>query len=217
MSLVDDYLNHTTDTPGRHSTLSLALWDCRRTTGRDEGTGQFTDPDAPHALTWIAALGYLCMLDQLGSVIELVAPTAAMEAELASWRGRVETNFRRPLVHFSVVSSDDASALYALRNCLAHDYSLANPSQRAELRRAFRLHADVGALVEHPATGWDGSFAAVDSDPHKTSVSLRVLGDLVESIVAGVGVAHGAGLVRTTLSDDELLARYFVVIRYGQS
>jgi hypothetical protein len=179
-------------------------------------TGLFTDPAAPNAMTWVAALGYLCLLDQLGSVVERGSPSPAMVSELQRYAGKVEQNFRRPLVQFSNLTPDDASALFALRNCLAHDYSLANTHKRPELCRAFTLHGGTGAFVKHPTVPWNGSFADADTGPDtKTAVSLRLLGDTVESVVAAVGMAHALGEVITKLADEELLARFFVVIRSG--
>jgi len=151
MSLLDDYLNHTTDAPGRHSTLSLALWDCRRTTGRDERTGQFTDPDAPHALTWLAALGYLCVLDQLGSVIELVAPTPAMEAELARWSGLFVPRTRRArLSPADQVDSPSGDRIGGALNLISREFLVA----------AFVVQAAVRYSLMSPpptvrrSTGW---------------------------------------------------------------
>lgn len=109
------------------------------------------------------------------------------------------------------VTDKGAKAIYALRCALAHDYSLFNPNPKdPELRHEFRLHRGTGALVQLPARPWQGDFTQLH-DP--TTISLRVLGERVESVASAVMESHARGELRIAkgLSPDDLMQRYSFV------
>jgi hypothetical protein len=138
------------------------LRDARKTTGRNEDTGQIVDADAQG--NWLGAIGYLCLFDQLGTTVRLAAPDAALTARIGSLPvqpGQAEAVFRTALYQFSDVSDRDSATLWALRNSLAHNYSLINlppNSNRADLRHRFVLGRGGNALATYPNQAWDGHF-----------------------------------------------------------
>lgn len=69
-------------------------------------------------MSWLGAVGYLILLDQIGKCFKPVA-NPATDAE----------PIIRALRNFSPIQdSPTLHALYALRNALAHDYALFNPN-----------------------------------------------------------------------------------------
>jgi hypothetical protein len=81
---------------------------------------------------WLGALGYMVMLDQIG---ECFRPTDADSP------GAGTPDFIKALTYFAdEVRDPERQALYALRCCFAHDYSLVNiPAGKGALDRQ-RLH-----------------------------------------------------------------------------
>jgi hypothetical protein len=97
------------------SSLKASLNDCRAATHRN--THGDVRPGA-HAGSWLGAMGYLALLDQIGGAVESLAPRQAV----APGTSHVE----QALAHFSTLPADDRVCLYALRNSLTHHFSLVN-------------------------------------------------------------------------------------------
>ena len=188
-----------TPTAPRISSFVAALQDARNATGRDSETGTVRMELATGS--WLGAVGYMLLLDQIGTAVE-PAGRPAME-------GRA---ILRALKWWAPGVTDRvAKAIYALRCALAHDYSLFNRHAKdPELCHEFRLHRGTGALVQLPARPWQGDFTQLH-DP--TTISLRVLGDRVEGVASAVKESHARGEVRIAkgLSPDDLLQRYSFV------
>jgi hypothetical protein len=179
-----------------------ALRDARNTTGRDEETGAVTSEG--NTGTWLGAVGYLALLDQIGSAVTMRRTTRRL---------RGEPDIVRALREFSPshLTRRDLDALYALRCSLAHDFSLFNEGQGARAREKdfhFGLHTDPKALlIEHAWRRWSVDYAT-PSEHNQTWVNLRALGDLAEGCAANVERAFRTGRLRARIPADDLLIRY---------
>jgi len=188
----------------RESSLHAALRDCRPLQGRDLATGML--PAREGASSWIGAIGYLCVVDQLSSAVRHVG---------ASPRGPEARKKYRVLYDFTGLNSEVIEALYGLRCSLAHDYSLANPNHRHPARQhVFHLTGDPGEVANLPTSDrlrWGGKWSEEDDSFAPTEVSLRAVGDLVEEVVSTVRIEHRAGNVEIALEGGsaEMIRRYF--------
>lgn len=100
--------------------------------------------------------------------------------------------------------------LYALRNALAHDYSLFNRHPSGDRRYDVLFTLDrADRLVAQPERSWDRDYA--NHDPAvRTKVSVVALGRLVEEIVARVWKAFEDDQLEVGLQGGvgELTTRY---------
>lgn len=180
------------------SGFTHALTEARRTTGRDIHTGAKVDA-ALHG-SWIGAIGYFALLDQISDCFK------PRQATLSNTR-----DLRRALEHFTSLNPPDRDALYALRCAFAHDYSLYNINSRhASLTHNFQVvRAGSGPVVSPAKISWNGDFRTRSSD-NQTTVNLEAFGDLVEDVVRAIRSLHAAGNLEIVLADgsDELVSRY---------
>lgn len=184
------------------SSFAAALREARAATGRRPDDGEMDDPE--HAGSWLGAIGYLALTDQVGSTFRAPGTT------------RGSGNIVDALRDFTPVSAEDIDAVYALRNAFAHDFALVNlNSKKPSLRRHFEVNAQTGMpLVVHPTTAWDGDFRN-RTHHNRTRVNLWALGDTVEDIVLTLFGQAKAGTIEVCLpgGTDELLARYSLWVR----
>lgn len=106
--------------------------------------------------SWLGAIGYLLLLDQIGTAVE---PAGAARSQRVS--------ILRALEWWSPgVTEKGRKAIHALRCALGHDYSLFNTnSNDFDLQHEFRLHRGKGHLVQLPADPWQGKlFGTTGSD-----------------------------------------------------
>ncbi len=191
----------------RESSLHAALRDCRPLQGRDVATGMLAAGDG--APSWIGAIGYLCVVDQLSSAVRHASPTSRSRTEADA-----PDNYR-VLYDFTDLDSGSIEALYGLRCSLAHDYSLANRKPGIPARQhVFHLTGDPGEVANLPTSEdlrWTGEWAESDTAFEPTEVSLRAVGDLVEEVVGTVRAEHRAGNVQIALLGGraEMDRRYF--------
>jgi hypothetical protein len=129
------------------SSLEASLRNCRDATHRDANGNV---PPGADAGSWLGAIGYLALLDQIGGAVINLHPSRK-----PSGGSCVE----RALAHFTDVTGDEAICLYALRNSLAHDFSLVNvpPAtmgalRRRKLTRLFTLTRGAPELIQWPAS-----------------------------------------------------------------
>lgn len=187
------------------SSLVALLRDARGVADRDLESGHILEGRASQS--WLAAAAYLVLLDQIGSCFK---PTGATDVPT------------KPVIHallaFSPVSDREALALYALRNALAHDYSLFNGNPKDEaLQHAFIYTAQPEApLVTFPPTAWSGTYAA-DPPPleQATVVNLRKVGDITEGVVEKLRELHDAGQLELRIDVNEFVWRYGLCFRVG--
>jgi hypothetical protein len=157
------------------SSLEASLADCREITNRD---AQGNVRVGASAGSWLGAVGYLTLVDQIGGAVEHLRAARSPSGG---------TDFEQAIAHFSALSNDDAVCLYALRNSLAHDFSLVNippntvrqPRKRA-LTRLFTVTQGTLDLIVRPNGQWE------PQNPRSglgTTVDLKLLGNEVEAMV----------------------------------
>ena len=134
-----------------------------------------------HSDSWLGTVGYMIVLDQLGSALRpsAVSPATGPQAFVMS------------LEYFAPeLRANDREALYSLRNALVHDYSLVDKGTSPHL---FKLVADdTTPIVAHPKIRYDRSNPSRDQPREdqlagsKTIVNLRAFAHMVEEIVVDV-------------------------------
>jgi hypothetical protein len=179
-----------------------ALRDARKFTKRNQNNGQkLTDDSCGDHGSWLGAIGYLSLLDQIGKCFKPTG-TAAINNE---------NSISRALKYFTNIPDAEVDAIYALRNAFAHDYSLYNINNtRLSYTHHFTvIQSPVHPLVRSPQTQWDGNIAN-RTQANLTVVNLEALGDIVEQICATLlQLANNNNLEVTLLGgSDELIQRY---------
>lgn len=208
MPILADYVSPT-PVAGAWSCFTAALRDARRVSGRDEATGQVVAQQ--YLGSWAGAVSYLCLFDQLGTAVQCAPEPAGFAARVQALGGS-ERDFRSTLYRFSDVTDQDAATLWALRNALAHNFSLVNVplnQNRADLRHRFVLHVGGNQLVHYPNVPWDGQFPGQGG---QTAVSVSLLGEVGETVATRLCAAQAAGNLTTTLTPAAFRARFFFAV-----
>lgn len=198
---IEVHLTNHPPTEGIHvfSGFAAALGDARKITGRNE-IGNKVD-HTKHGC-WLGAIGYMALLDQIG--------TCFKPKRKSHENGN---SIRRALKYFSNLSDDEIEALYALRCCFAHDFSLHNINKEKP-SRTHRFRVGVGAsthIVTLPSLHWDGNYESKSLDDF-TLINLEAFGDLVESICEQLSTLAKSDELEIVLpgGSDELLHRYSI-------
>lgn len=186
----------------RLSSFAAVLRDARAVTGRSRETGEMIDPSL--AGSWLGALGYLILLEQIGECFRPVGrqPLSGPKTVIA-------------LQLFADVTEARAEALYALRNAFAHDFGLCNPSSNPQRQHHFAVCADpLASLVELPQAPWDGDY---DNRTllNRTQVNLWALAEVAEEVVHHLVELANVNALEVVLpgGSDELLQRYSMMFR----
>lgn len=192
------------------SSFSAALRDARGATGRGPD-GKVVEPE--RSASWLGAMGYLAFLDQVG--------TAVRSVDFQRPAGDRQPALRRALAQFapSWVTEEHGLVLWALRNSLAHDYSLFSQHRDrsgqlvVDSSRHFAFSFDVEGdeLIQRAEAQWSGVLHPDELPIEcRTVVSLRQLGDLAERVRARVVEEHACGRLRIALDGgaDEMNVRY---------
>ena len=190
------------------SSLKASLDDCRAATHRDiHGDVR---PGA-NAGSWLGAMGYLALLDQIGGAVESLAPRQAV----APGTSHVE----QALAHFSSLPADDRVCLFALRNSLTHHFSLVNlprgwkgqslrnlPDRQRQLTRLFTLSRGEPRLIQPPISSWDPTRP--NTTGTATTVDVQLMGDLAEEVVRELYRHFEAGALRIRVDPPITPARW---------
>jgi hypothetical protein len=181
----------------RFSGFVAARNDARVATGRD---GNGNKIPGGYQGSWLGAVGYMSLLDQIGSCFK---PKA---------RSSVSGNtIFKALSYFSQLTSDQINAIYALRCAFSHDFSLYNINVRDPyLTHRFQVRqGSTGDFIVLPKTRWDGNYENMTPD-NGTIINLELLGDLVEDICRNLESMARNGELEIVLpgGSDELLRRY---------
>lgn len=204
---------------GYTSCFSAAVRDARLLAGRDQDAGK---PTGPPVSKWGAGLLYMVLIDQIGTCFEPTVhlsndPLPMLDHEKSRWIiamaafGRyVYPNLDRKTVY----------ALYGLRNCLAHRYSLfnvpdentvRNERRRKLLTHRFQLTWSQTAPLAKIATN---RLDTKDRPILDTEVNLFEVCALCEDIVQTVqGLADEGTLTLKELTTEELGYQYGMYIR----
>jgi len=179
-----------------------ALRDARKFTKRNQDDGQklIDDSCGDHG-SWLGAIGYLSLLDQIGTCFKPIG-TATINNE---------NSISKALKYFTNIPHLDIDAIYALRNAFAHDYSLYNINHKIQsYTHHFSVKQNpVDPLVSLPQTQWDGIIAN-RTHANRTVVNLEALGDTVEQICSTLFQLANNNNLAVTLpgGSDELIQRY---------
>ncbi len=186
------------------STHVALLRDARKFTNRDLVTGKVLSDD--HALvgSWLGNLGYLMLLDQMGSAISLKGKRDRSN----------KSGILKCLSQFSSLSNQQKNALYALRNSFAHNYSIINIGKKPSYHFRFALRANkVDPMLTLPKVMWNGDInsGGIDST---TVLNLWAFGDFVEQIIDEIKVEYLNGNIEINLEggNQELLAKFIFFI-----
>jgi hypothetical protein len=179
----------------RKSSFMGLRMDARAVGERDIETGQLLAE--ARSGSWLAAFGYAVLLDQIGTCFTLPGRQPTQPDSLHALR-----------CFSNIAGKPTLHALYAMRNALAHDYSLFNPHGNPLLRHAFKYTVHPAhPLVTLPTVQWTGSYVAVP-DEQTTVVNLRKVGDLVEETVSRLRAEHQAQNLELRLGVAEFRRRY---------
>lgn len=75
----------------------------------------------------------------------------------------------------SVLSNDDIKALYALRNSIVHNSSLASKSKfKNNENYFFRYNSTLNVLLKHSVEKWDGNFNSLDGNQDKFTTEINI-------------------------------------------
>jgi hypothetical protein len=182
------------------SSLVALLADARGAAQRDQTTGDVLP--GSESMSWLGAVGYLILLDQIGKCFKPVTnPATDAEPIIRALR-----NFSSVQDHLTL------QALYALRNALAHDYALFNANANDPARRrAFNFCVGIaGPVVQLPTTPWGGSYDATTPVPDDqiTVVNIRKVGDVAEEVVTVLRRLNAQGALDIGLPLDQFHVRY---------
>lgn len=156
--------------------------------------------------SWIGAIGDLVFLDQVGTALTRTDANA-----------HDPSSIERALERFSDLDAKERAAIYALRNALAHDFSLVNNPSRnkprdADLRHAFNLELDgASPLIVLPDPPWDGNPSTVNV----THVNLARLAELTAEVRQRIFACYAKGVLALALSPEETRRRY--IFTHGAS
>jgi hypothetical protein len=178
------------------SSLKASLDDCRAATHRDAHGD--VRPGA-HAGSWLGAMGYLALLDQIGGSVESLAPRQAVAPSTS--------HVEHALAQFSSLPADDGVCLFALRNSLTHHFSLVNlprgwkgqslrrlSGRQRQLTRLFTLSRGEPRLIQPPISSWDPTRP--NTPGTATTVDVQLMGDLAEEVVRALYRHFETGALR---------------------
>lgn len=191
-----------------YSSYRAALNDARAVSGRNLLDGKMPTT-GESAGSWLGALGYLALLDHIGSCFKPV--------DMATNK-KDRSGIIKALKYFSELEGDEIDAIYALRCSFAHNYSLSNigisesKKRKDALTHRFMVHgSQEGPIVHLRKKQWDGKFRDKNPD-NVTYISLVLLGNLVEEICTKIFALASSDKLEITLDEgyEELEGRFSV-------
>jgi hypothetical protein len=196
LSAIADYVDFATVENGGDvaSSFVALVRDARQSSGRDLVTGQLEHVD--QAGSWLGALGWLCLFDQIGQTVRVSAPTGGPRAGAGE-------RFKACLIDFAkAVTKSERNDLWLLRNSLGHSFSLQAKDRDGNPLFKFVLdNGDTVPLVDrqHAASG-------------VVVVNLREVGEVGETVVANIIAAASNKTLRLRGTVKELRSRYFIQV-----
>jgi hypothetical protein len=195
--VLDWYLRRDGGNPGaattlvRRSSYGALLKESRSTGGRNPETGVRENPR--QSASWLAALGYCCLIDQVGKAVRR-----------KDYAGE-SYGFGACLEQFSDLDVPDREALFGLRNAFVHSYGLISRGKQGRPNFVFALDVD-GVLVRQAVSRWDGSSRPTHENT--TTVGLAALGDLVEAVHSKLLDHFVRGELTSQFASDDFSDRY---------
>lgn len=141
---------------------------------------------SPPAL-WLASIGYLIAVEQIGHTVSLAATSATP-------RAGSRAAFVAAIADFgdAGLNTTDADVLYSVRCALAHKYGLTNVPPFGNQEPLLFAYTSGGPLIAFRQVPWDGTVAGMDM-ASTTVVNLQAICDVVEDLVATVRHLHAVG------------------------
>ena len=193
------------------SCFVLALKSARDNTGRDVNTGEFigtfytveiSDKGLFESKNFTGLCCYLILLEQIGSLF--IKKTYNI--------GQKSNGIKIALENFSLLKPDEIACVMSLRNCLAHNFSLApRPDKNQKLKKhKFCLNYFEESFAIDFNSEWDGTYTD-KSDLTNTEIGVKPLCDLIEGVIVNLKNAVLNNEVKLIIKDiSELTARFTV-------
>ena len=188
------------------SSLIAILRDAREITGRNLENGQrLISPQHGRLDSWLGALGYLTLLDQIGKCYRPISKSKIINSNSIS----------KALKYFTHLDEKAINSIYAMRCALSHDYSLFNIGPKGANDPLTQHFSTAGtgfdSLMHLPIKQWSGKHNEKTFE-NRTIISLPMLGDLVEAIYACIVEYFDADELEINLDGghQELKDRYLV-------
>ncbi len=180
------------------SGFNRCLKESREVTGRDPENGTMLNPGKQGS--WLGAVGYMALLDQIGSCFKPKDITAIPG-----------NTIKQSLGYFTDLNDHEIDALYALRCAFTHDFSIYNINKKhSSLTHSFSVGVFSNqSVVTLPAVQWDGDYNKTHAR-YKTAINLSAFGNLVESVCTTLVDLFTNDQLDIVLvcGSDELLQRY---------
>lgn len=193
-----------------YSCLSIAIRDARMITGRNLETGEMefnilnTEKAFLSPYSFIGIINYLLILDMIGSIFTL-----------KKFKTEKENTIYKALKQFSKnINEKDIFTIIALRNSLAHNYSLAN-IPKSEKENDIKLHHFVikNSLTEETIrqnNKWDGKYNS-KQDSNSTEIGAENIMVLIEKVISNLKNEVEKDNVEINFSIDELKMRFTII------
>lgn len=196
------------------SCFIMALREARKLCGRDIFTGEnknntlislnedaILGNDSP-----ICLVSYLLVLDLIGEVFKT-----------RSFSTKKTNNIYKALKQFSDLQDTEIDVLIALRNSLAHNFSLINipryerdyPTQR---HKFILNNIDDDFLIKFPQDPWDGDYSKKD-DKYYTEISTANLIEKIEEVIKCLRTKIESNAVELALREGlaELKGKFLII------
>jgi hypothetical protein len=193
-----------------YSCLSIAIRDARMITGRNLETGEMefnilnTEKTFLNPYSFIGIINYLLILDMIGSIFSL-----------KNFKTEKESNIYKALKQFSKnINEKDIFTIIALRNSLAHNYSLANiPKSKKEndtKLHHFVIKNSIDEVTIKHNNKWDGKYNS-KQDLNSTEIGAENIIALIEEVISNLKIEVEKDNVEINFSLDELKMRFTII------
>jgi len=185
----------------RESCLIIALQNARILSRRDKDGNAF-NIDFCEKLDgviefepFIGLVNYLLVLDMLGAIF-------------TDKKKYVGERIKGILNIYGKMKEDEQKAISKLRNCLVHNYGLADKDKKIK----FILDSSCSVMIQYPTKNWDGEYSTKDDDATSTTINPQILIEKIEEIYMKIKeeVMDG-GLNHKLENIEELKARFTII------
>ncbi len=152
-----------------------------------------------------AAIVYLIILDQLGNIF--------IDPNLISKIQRNEGAIKVALKSFSQLSCKDRSTISALRNGLAHNFSLCGSEGRFNKKNYYHfslIYTEEHKTLINSREQWDGT-PQKKSEANETEIGLHSLCDLVEGVIHIIKMKIDHDLIKLRIGLAEIKMRFTIL------
>jgi len=193
----------------RYSILNLAVRDARLITGRNIDTGKLLQNEflvnkmgePLDQYSFIGIINYLLILDMIGNAFSIKQFTTTKT-----------TSIYKSLKQFSTLNDDDIYAIIALRNSLAHNYSLVNiPAHKefsSKLHHFKLINGSTQKMIKIKSK-W-GNPNNSKSEINETVIGVDNLLDMIEGVILNLKKENELDNLELNLDFNQFVMRYTV-------